>query len=227
VLTSTDEFVDVQRPSALEHLGDSYCDEDPDRAEEFYRRLLAEYPTLNATTHTVEIALAELLIKMRRYDEALELLNSFLERKTAQFPNILFRWHLALIDIASAMREKETVQRAREWRWSWPTEVPSSHDTRTLALCTPTRPSSAGSKGSRSNRSHKRSSSFSISDVTVDLASLRWTWASKIRPRPNASEGASWTCAGHFWPDDPGFRRLFRSVRHRRWQRRCRRFGGI
>jgi tetratricopeptide (TPR) repeat protein len=112
VLTSTDEFVDVQRPSALEHLGDSYCDEDPDRAEEFYRRLLAEYPTLNATTHTVEIALAELLIKMRRYDEALELLNSFLERKTAQFPNILFRWHLALIDIASAMREKETVQRA-------------------------------------------------------------------------------------------------------------------
>jgi tetratricopeptide (TPR) repeat protein len=56
VLTSTDEFVDVQRPSALEHLGDSYCDEDPDRADEFYRRLLAEYPTLNATTHTVEIA---------------------------------------------------------------------------------------------------------------------------------------------------------------------------
>ena len=103
---------DIERPGALEHLGDSYRDEDPARAEAYYRRLLDEYPTLNSTTHTVEIALAELLIRKRQYDEALTLLNSFLERKVSQFPNVLFRWHLALIDIASAQREYDTVQHA-------------------------------------------------------------------------------------------------------------------
>lgn len=112
VLTATDEYVDVQRPGALEHLGDSYRDEDPERAETYYRRLLAEYPTLSGTTATVEIALAELMIKKREYDEALALLNNFLERDVSQFPNVLFRWHLALIEIASAKGDKETVKRA-------------------------------------------------------------------------------------------------------------------
>ena len=41
---------------------------------------------------------------------ALALLNSFLERGTSQFPSVLFRWHLALIRIAQATGEKETVQ---------------------------------------------------------------------------------------------------------------------
>lgn len=35
-----------------------------------------------------------------------------LERGTSQFPNVLFRWHLVLIDVAQATGEKETVQRA-------------------------------------------------------------------------------------------------------------------
>lgn len=112
LLDATEGLQDIHRAGALEDLGDSYRDEDPDRAEAYYRQLLAEFPTLNATTHTVEIALAELLIKKREYDEALTHLNSFLERNIAQFPNVLFRWHLALIDIATAHQEKETVQRA-------------------------------------------------------------------------------------------------------------------
>lgn len=45
-------------------------------------------------------------------EEALALLNSFLERGTSQFPNVLFRWHLALIRIAQATGENQTVQRS-------------------------------------------------------------------------------------------------------------------
>lgn len=76
---------------------------------------LAEYPTLNATSHTVEISLAELLIDKgdrASMEEALALLNSFLERGTSQFPSVLFRWHLALIRIAQATDDEETVRRA-------------------------------------------------------------------------------------------------------------------
>jgi tetratricopeptide (TPR) repeat protein len=106
---------DFEKAGTLEHLGDSYFDTEPERATQYYRRLLNEHPTLNGTTATVEIALAELeMAKGRRADtdEALALLNSFLERNTSQFPNVLFRWHLVLIDIAQATGEKETVLRA-------------------------------------------------------------------------------------------------------------------
>lgn len=104
-----------ERATTIEHLGDSYRDTDPERATHYYRRLLSEHPTLNGTTATVEIALAELeMAKGRRADtgEALALLDSFLERGTSQFPSVLFRWHLVLIRIAQATGEKETVQRA-------------------------------------------------------------------------------------------------------------------
>lgn len=115
VLQSTEELSAGQQAPALEHLGDSYVREDAATAENYYRRLLAEYPTLNGTSHTVEISLAELLIgkgDRASMEEALALLNSFLERGTSQFPSVLFRWHLALISIAQATGEKETVQRA-------------------------------------------------------------------------------------------------------------------
>lgn len=105
----------IQIPGALEHLGDSYATEDPTTAERYYRRLLRDFPTLNATSHTVEISLAELLIDSEdeaRRDEAVTLLNDYLARGIAQFPNTLFRWHLALIRIAEATGDKETVQRA-------------------------------------------------------------------------------------------------------------------
>ena len=106
---------DFEKAGTLEHLGDSYRDTEPERATQYYRRLLAEHPTLNGSTATVEIALAELeMAKGQRADteEALALLNSFLDRGTSQFPNVLFRWHLVLIDIAQATGERQTVQRA-------------------------------------------------------------------------------------------------------------------
>jgi len=53
-----------------------------------------------------------LLIAKGEHAEALALLNSWIERDTAQFPNVLFRWHLALILIAEAQDDQETVQRA-------------------------------------------------------------------------------------------------------------------
>lgn len=115
VLESTEERATSQRASALEHLGDLYTDDDSAAAEQCFRRLMAEHPTLDGTSHTVEISLAELLIDKgdrASLEEALDLLNSFLERGTSQFPSVLFRWHLALIRIAQATGERETVQRA-------------------------------------------------------------------------------------------------------------------
>lgn len=115
VLESTDELARSQQPSALEHLGDSYAREDPAAAETYYRRILAEHPTLNGTSQTVEVSLAELLIDKRdpaSMDEAVALLNAWIERGISQFPSVLFRWHLALIRIAQATGEKETVRRA-------------------------------------------------------------------------------------------------------------------
>lgn len=103
------------RAPTLEHLGDSFISDDPTKAEYYYRRLLQEHPTLNGTTHIVEISLAELeMAKGRRADtdDALDLLNSFLARGISQFPNVLFRWHLVLVDIASRTGDRETVQRA-------------------------------------------------------------------------------------------------------------------
>ncbi|MCZ4497530.1 MAG: tetratricopeptide 2 repeat protein [Marmoricola sp.] len=104
-----------EQATTLELMADSYVGQDPTTAERLYRRLLQEHPTLNGTTTTAEISLAELLIEKAdsaSMNEALALLNSFLERKTAQFPNVLFRWHLALVRIAQATGEKETVRRA-------------------------------------------------------------------------------------------------------------------
>lgn len=106
---------EFEKATTIEHLADSYVGQDPTTAEHYYRKLLTEHPTLNGTTATAEISLAELLIDngdRASLNEALALLNSFLERGTSQFPNVLFRWHLALIRIAQATGEKETVQRA-------------------------------------------------------------------------------------------------------------------
>lgn len=106
---------EFERASTIEHLADSYVGQDPTYAEQYYRRLLAEHPTLNGTTATAEISLAEILIDKgdtASLEEALALLNSFLERGTSQFPSVLFRWHLALILIAEAIGDEETVQRA-------------------------------------------------------------------------------------------------------------------
>ncbi|MEQ4209785.1 tetratricopeptide repeat protein [Actinopolymorpha sp. B17G11] len=83
---------EFEKASTIEHLADSYVEQDPTTAEQYYRRLLAEHPTLNGTTATAEISLAELLIDKgdpASMEEALALLNSFLERGTSQFPSAL------------------------------------------------------------------------------------------------------------------------------------------
>ena len=106
---------EFEKASTIEHLADSYVAYDPTTAEQYYRTLLTEHPTLNGTSATAEISLAELLIDKGHpasLEEALALLNSFLERRRSEFPSVLFRWHLALIRIAQATGEKETVRRA-------------------------------------------------------------------------------------------------------------------
>ena len=96
-------------------MADSFVGEDPAIAEQYYRRLLAEHPTLNGTTGIAEISLAEVLIDKgdaAGIEEARALLNSFLERDTSQFPDVLFRWHLALIRIAQTTGDTVTVRSA-------------------------------------------------------------------------------------------------------------------
>lgn len=111
----SDSSSGVQKATALEHLADSYVHEKPLTAEQFLRRLLADYPSLNGTTDTIEISLAELVLrKGSRADaeEAVELLNAWISSRDSPFPSVLFRWHLALIDASSALGDTETVKSA-------------------------------------------------------------------------------------------------------------------
>jgi len=108
---------DFERATTLEHLGDSYREEDPAAAQSYYRRLLSDFPILNGTTHAVEVSLAELLSKKRSpaaRPGALDLLNSFLERRAARSPNVLFKWHLVLIDLAAAEGERDRTARGQD-----------------------------------------------------------------------------------------------------------------
>ncbi len=98
-----------------ELLGDLCRVVDPAEAEHYYRRLLAEHASLNGTTGTVEISLAELLIAkgdITSVDEARALLVNWLERNAAQLPSNMFRWHLALVDIAQVTNDPETARNA-------------------------------------------------------------------------------------------------------------------
>ena len=84
-------------------------------AAKLYRRVLAEQPSLSGSTGNVEISLAEVLLdggRLEERDEALKLLNTWIERKGMKFDSQLFRWHLNLIRIAEATGDHETVRRA-------------------------------------------------------------------------------------------------------------------
>jgi hypothetical protein len=84
-------------------------------AEQFYRRILAEHPSLSGTTGCIEIALAEVLLDADGVEsraEALALLDTWMARPGLKFDHQLFRWHLALIRAAEAMGDRETVRRA-------------------------------------------------------------------------------------------------------------------
>jgi predicted Zn-dependent protease len=101
---------------ANELLGDLAVEQgDSELAETYYRRVLTLAPTLSSTSGSVEISLAEVLLQRlerRQSDEAGKLLDSFLARPGMKFDDQLFRWHLALIDLAEQVGDQETVRRA-------------------------------------------------------------------------------------------------------------------
>lgn len=105
----------MQAWTVRECLGDAARQEGRlDEAEHWYRELIDVNPTLNATTHMVEVSLAEILIATNedpKRDEGMELLQSAIDRG-GLLNNQLFRWHLALIEAASQLGDTETVQRA-------------------------------------------------------------------------------------------------------------------
>ncbi len=109
------EFSEMQGFAALEHLGDSYVEDDPMLSENYYRRLLADNPGLNSTTATQHIKLAELLIQRgdeQALKEAAELLIQWPELARLPFPNAHFRWNLALIELAEATGDQEAARKA-------------------------------------------------------------------------------------------------------------------
>jgi hypothetical protein len=115
VLSDDGEFAVMQGYASMEHLGDSYVDEDPWLAEHYYRRLLNENPSLNGTTHTQHIKLAELLIRRgdsQSIEEAATLLTQWAEVVHSPFPATHFRWNLALIAAGQAIGDRDTVRDA-------------------------------------------------------------------------------------------------------------------
>ena len=115
VLADDGEFSTMEGFAALEHLGDSYFEDNPMLAVDYYRRLLADNPGLNSTTATQHIKLAELLIRRgdeRDLKEAAQLLFQWPEVARIPFPNAHFRWNLAVIELAEATGNRETAVEA-------------------------------------------------------------------------------------------------------------------
>ena len=100
--------------AAWETLADMALDRgDRESAEQLYRRILAEQPSLSGTSGNVEMSLAEILLDTGRndaLDEVFGLLKSWIERAGMKFDNQLFRWHLDVIRAAHAIRDRETVK---------------------------------------------------------------------------------------------------------------------
>lgn len=113
VETETEDWPQVS--ASLEHLGDSYRQDDPATAESYFRRLIAENPTLSGTTACVHLSLAEILLDRgdaTSINEAGDLLGIWIDKYSVPFPNAHFRFNLALIRTAQALGDKGTVQRA-------------------------------------------------------------------------------------------------------------------
>ena len=102
--------------AAWETLGDmAVARGECQKAELLYRRILAVQTTLSGTTGSVEISLAEILLDRdegHQIDEAAVLLTRWVERAGLKFNSELFRWQLALIRLAEASGDSETVKRA-------------------------------------------------------------------------------------------------------------------
>jgi predicted Zn-dependent protease len=107
---------EFEAPYANELLGDLAAEKGDDNlAEARYRRVLQLAPDLSTTSGSVEIALAEVLLRRREQgsrQEAHQLLDSFLARPGLKFDSQLFRWHLARIDLAEETGDEATARRA-------------------------------------------------------------------------------------------------------------------
>lgn len=115
VLSDDGEFSTMEGFTTLEHLGDSYVDDDPTLSEYYYRRLLNDNPALKSTTMTQHIKLAELLIRRgdgKALEEAAELLVQWPEVARIPFPSAHFRWNLAVIDLADKTGDRQTAVEA-------------------------------------------------------------------------------------------------------------------
>lgn len=115
VLADDGEFSTMEGFTTLEHLGDSYLDDDPMLAEYYYRRLLHDNPALKSTTMTQHIKLAELLIRRgdgKALEDAAELLIQWQEVARIPFPSAHFRWNLAVIDLAEKTGDRQTAVEA-------------------------------------------------------------------------------------------------------------------
>ena len=95
-----------QTPGLLESLAEAVQPDDPARAEHLLRRLLEEYPDLNATTAMAEVSLAEILISAGTEPalvEAYRLLDSWTVKRSSFLPANSYRHRLALIRLAEAL----------------------------------------------------------------------------------------------------------------------------
>lgn len=117
VLEDPDEFEAMSsHNAALEHLGDIYAKEDPELSVHYFRRLLAK-DSLQATTGTQAIKLAEVLIKRGEtadLEEAATLLERWAEGPDDPFAVNNFRWNIAVIHLAQAIGDQGAARKAAQ-----------------------------------------------------------------------------------------------------------------
>lgn len=104
---------EMERWATLEHLADLAFDADPQQAETLYRQLLAEDPSLNATTQMAEVRLAELLTRKGTAEslgEAGELLDAWQRDRSSPFPVNHFHWELARARWGEAVSRPDVVR---------------------------------------------------------------------------------------------------------------------
>lgn len=115
VLDDDGEFAALQAWSAAEHLGDSYAEEEPARAVEYYKRSMKGNEHLNGTSATQHIKIAELLTRRGATDdltEASDLLGRWPDEAQLPFPNAHFRHNLAVIELAAKTDDRKAIREA-------------------------------------------------------------------------------------------------------------------
>lgn len=101
----------------LECLGDTLRSDDPGTAERLYRRSLDINPTLNGTSHQVEVHLAELLIR-RGTPEALGEARGLLETWEARFGGARFPFELFMRAVVWARWNDADGHAAKAQQWA-------------------------------------------------------------------------------------------------------------